>query len=47
MEKWVQLEEQWVLILGELVMAVLTDLAESNTDALSNFVGHEKKCWGI
>ena len=40
-------QENWGSKFGEIVMAVLTDLAESNTDALSNFVGHEKKCWGI
>ena len=40
-------QENWGSIFGELVMAVLTDLAESNTDALSDFVEHEKKRWGI
>ena len=32
---------------GEIVMAVLTDLADSKTDALSDFVEHEKKRLGI
>ena len=39
--------ENWGSIFGELVMAVLTDLAESNTDALSDFVEPEKERWGI